>query len=56
MISRSKYPTKLYTDHSALKSIFIERSDTYGKIAHQMDKLTEYNYKVYHWPCKANII
>lgn len=21
-----------------------------------MDRLTEYNYKVHHWPCKANIM
>ena len=56
MVTRSEYPTKLYTDHSALESIFTQRSDAHGRIARWMDRLTEYDYEVYHRPCKANIM
>lgn len=34
LVTGSEYPTKLYTDHSALESIFIQGSDAHGKIAY----------------------
>lgn len=56
LITGSEYPTKLYTDYSALESIFIQGSDTHGRISRWMDRLTEYDYEVHHRPCKANIM
>ena len=34
LVTGSKYPTKLYTDHSALESILTQGSDAHGRIAH----------------------
>lgn len=56
LIIEKIYLTKLYTDYSILKNIFTQESDIYGKIVYQIDTLTEYNYKIYHWSCKPNII
>lgn len=56
LVIRSDYSTKLYTDYSALESIFTQRSDTYRKSSHRVSKLRDYNYKVHHRLCKANII
>lgn len=56
LVIEIKYPTKLYTDHSALESIFIQGSDAYGRIARWMDRLTEDDYEVHHLPCNANIM
>lgn len=33
LVTRSRYPTKLYTDHSALESIFTQGSDAHGRIS-----------------------
>ena len=33
LVTRSEYPTKLYTNHFALESIFTQGSDAHGKIA-----------------------
>ena len=56
LVTGSEYPTKLYTDHSALESIFTQGSDAHGRIACWMDRLTEYDYEIHHRPCKANIM
>lgn len=56
LVTGSKYPTKLYTDHSASKSIFTQGSDAHEKIVCWMDRLTEYDYEVHYRPCKANIM
>lgn len=56
LVTGSEYPTKLYPDYSALKSIFTQGSDTHGRIACWMDRLTEYDYEVHHRPCKATIM
>lgn len=39
LVTGSAYPTKLYTDHSALESI--QGSDAHGRISRWMDRLTE---------------
>ncbi len=56
LVTGSEYPTKLYTDHPALESIFTQGSDTHCRIARWMDRLTEYDYEVQHRPCKTNIM
>ena len=56
LVTGSEYPTKLYTDHSDLESIFTQESDAHGRIACWMDRLTEYDYEVSHRPSKANIM
>ena len=54
LVTGSQYPTKLYTDHSAVESIFSQVSDAHRRIARWVDKLTIYDYDVHHWPCKAD--
>ncbi len=44
LFTGSGYPTKFYTNHSALKSIFIQGSDAHRKIARWMDRLTDNDY------------
>lgn len=56
LITKSKYLTKLYTNHFALKGIFTQGSDAHNRISCWIDQLTEYDYKVYHQPCKTNIM
>lgn len=56
LVIRHKYLPNLYTKYSALESIFIQDSNIHARIAHQMDKFTQYNYKVYYRLCKANIM
>ena len=55
-VTGSEYPTKLYTDHSALESIFTQGSDANGRIVRWIDRLKEYNYEVHHRLYKANVI
>lgn len=50
----SKHPTKIYSDHSALESIFRNGTDAHGQIARWMDRLTEYDYEVHHRPCRTD--
>ncbi len=56
LVIGSEYPIKLYTDHSAWESIFTQGSDTHGRIARWIHRLTEYDYEIHHRPCKANIM
>ena len=56
LVMGSEYSTRLYTNHSALESIFTQGSDAHGRISRWMDRLTEYDYEVHHRPCKANIM
>ncbi len=44
LVTGSEYPTKLYTDHSALECIFTQELDAHWRIARWMHILTEYNY------------
>ena len=56
LVTESEYPIKLYTNHSALESIFTQESDAYWMIASWIDRPTEYNHEIHHRPCKANIM
>lgn len=56
MVTRNKYFIKFYTDHSALKNIFTKKLDANKKIVYCIDRLIEYNYEIYHWHCKKNIM
>ena len=51
-----RYPTMIYTDHSALESVMTAGTDAHGRISRWMDRLTEYDYIVHHRPSKSNIM
>jgi hypothetical protein len=44
----SPYPIKIYTDHDALLSTLVKGPDSHGKVAHWIDRLTEYDFEVYY--------
>lgn len=56
LVVGSPFATMIYTDHQALLSILNKGTDTHGRIARWMDRLTEYDYIVHHRPNTANII
>lgn len=55
LVMRSPFPIKIYTDHMALESI-LRIGDAHGKITRWMDRLSEYDYQIYHRPCRTNIM
>lgn len=51
-----RYPTMLYSDHEALKSVLKNGPDEHFRISRWMDRLTEYDYIIHHRPSKSNIM
>lgn len=56
LVMGSPYPTKLYTDHTALVSILKQGGDAHGRISRWQDRLTEYDLEIHHRPGKSHTI
>ena len=56
LIMGSPHPTKVYTDHDALVTTLESGTDSHGKIARWLDRLTEYDIEVHHRPGKSNLV
>ena len=52
LVVGSKYPVMVYTDHEALKALFKTGNTESGRIATWMDRLGEYDLKVFHRPSR----
>jgi len=49
MVAASPYPIKVYTDHTALKTLLgSPDNDAHGRIARWQDRLGEYDYELIH--------
>ena len=48
LVMGSKYPVMVYTDHEALKPIFATGQTEKGRIATWLDKLGEFDFRVFH--------
>ncbi|TAQ83554.1 hypothetical protein B7494_g8120 [Chlorociboria aeruginascens] len=56
IVMGSKWPTKIYTDDTALISNLTKGPDSHGKISRWLDRLTEYDFEVHHRPGKSNLV
>ena len=52
LVIGSKYPVMVYTDHEALKSLFNTGKTDSGRLATWMDRLGEYDLKLFHRPSR----
>lgn len=52
LVVGSRYPVMVYTDHEALKSLFNTGKTENGTLAAWMDRLGEYDLKLFHRPSR----
>lgn len=50
LVIGSPYPVKVYTDHVSLLSLLSGTADAHGRVARWMDRLSEYDFEIYHRP------
>jgi hypothetical protein len=57
MITASPYPTMVYTDHEALKTLLVGvDNDAHGRIANWQDRFGEYNVQLFHRSSKTHFM
>lgn len=48
LVMGSRHPVMIYTDHEALKGVFLKGETEKGRIANWMDRLGEYDFELHH--------
>jgi len=48
LVMGSRHPVMIYTDHEALKGVFLKGETEKGRIANWMDRLEEYDFELHH--------
>jgi hypothetical protein len=57
LVSGSPYPTMVYTDHEALKTLLVgSENDAHGRIARWQERLGEYNFRLFHRKAEVHFI
>ncbi|KAL3247644.1 hypothetical protein ABHI18_012339, partial [Aspergillus niger] len=56
LVKGSRFPTILYTDHTALKSVLGDSNNATGRIARWQYRLQEYDLEVIHVPGQTQVV